>query len=249
MSASKTVMNLSPGTENKLDPKDRAVHDWYRFVLSFPPHLVRHYIERFALDAGDVVLDPFCGTGTTLVESMKLGLDSVGIEAVPMSYLAARVKTNWTPNPDGLIEHAQSVAEKAHEILKSEGLTDEPMDLDPDSLPSLRRLPPESSRWLLKNSISPLPLHKSLVLLESIEALSNKVYTDHEKLAFAKTVVSTASNLKFGPEVGVTTPKRRLRGHWTLASGSTRHGYGFENCSDQSRSNFDGSLGRFERDY
>jgi hypothetical protein len=29
---------------NKLSPKDRAVHDWYRFVLSFPPHLVRHYL-------------------------------------------------------------------------------------------------------------------------------------------------------------------------------------------------------------
>lgn len=26
---------------NKLYPEDRAVHEWYRFVLSFPPHLVR----------------------------------------------------------------------------------------------------------------------------------------------------------------------------------------------------------------
>jgi len=27
--------------DNKLRPEDRAAHDWYRFVLSFPPHLVR----------------------------------------------------------------------------------------------------------------------------------------------------------------------------------------------------------------
>jgi len=26
---------------NKLLPEDRAVHEWYRFVLSYPPHLVR----------------------------------------------------------------------------------------------------------------------------------------------------------------------------------------------------------------
>ena len=34
---------------NKLDPKDAPFHNWYRFVLSFPPHLVRHYIDEFSL--------------------------------------------------------------------------------------------------------------------------------------------------------------------------------------------------------
>lgn len=33
---------------NKLHASDRAFHDWYRFVLSFPPHLVRRYIELLA---------------------------------------------------------------------------------------------------------------------------------------------------------------------------------------------------------
>ena len=32
---------------NKLGADDRAAHDWYRFVLSFPPHLVREYLDRF----------------------------------------------------------------------------------------------------------------------------------------------------------------------------------------------------------
>ena len=52
---------------NRLRPEDRAVHDWYRFVLSFPPHLVRDYLEVFGVDSTQTVLDPFCGTGTTLV--------------------------------------------------------------------------------------------------------------------------------------------------------------------------------------
>lgn len=56
------------GRANKLDSQDRAFHDWYRFVLSYPPHLVRDYLEDFGLDSSHTVLDPFCGTGTTLVE-------------------------------------------------------------------------------------------------------------------------------------------------------------------------------------
>lgn len=58
---------------NRLWMQDRAFHDWYRFVLSFPPHLVRDYIERFGVTEDQCVLDPFCGTGTTLVECKKLG--------------------------------------------------------------------------------------------------------------------------------------------------------------------------------
>jgi hypothetical protein len=36
--------------QNKLDSEDRRFHDWYRFVLSFPPHLVRSYIDDFGLE-------------------------------------------------------------------------------------------------------------------------------------------------------------------------------------------------------
>lgn len=31
---------ISPGNINRLQTEDRAAHDWYRFVLSFPPHLI-----------------------------------------------------------------------------------------------------------------------------------------------------------------------------------------------------------------
>src|SRR5216683_2622625 len=50
---------------NKLYPGDQAIHGWYRFVLSFPPHLVRDYVRQFGLSSSHCVLDPFCGTGTT----------------------------------------------------------------------------------------------------------------------------------------------------------------------------------------
>src|SRR2546422_1591398 len=87
------AMPVKNGNLNKVAHQDRAVHEWYRFVLSFPPHLVRDYLARFQIDATKTMLDPFCGTGTTLVECKKAGFTSIGIEATPMGYFATLVKT------------------------------------------------------------------------------------------------------------------------------------------------------------
>ena len=77
------AVQKATGTEqNKLYEKDTAIHDWYRFVLSFPPHLVRQYIKEFLLTGDSLVFDPFCGTGTTLVEAKKLGVKSLGFEQI-----------------------------------------------------------------------------------------------------------------------------------------------------------------------
>lgn len=86
-----TLFDLPKTNEevNKIDPMDLPIHDWYRFVLSFPPHLVREYIKKFGLNDQSLVLDPFCGTGTTIVECKKNGIPTIGIEALPMPYFAS----------------------------------------------------------------------------------------------------------------------------------------------------------------
>ncbi len=81
--------------DNKLRMEDRAAHDLFRSVLSYPAHIVRTYVERFALDSEHDVLDPFCGTGTTIVECKKLGIASCGIEPNPMAVFASRTKVDW----------------------------------------------------------------------------------------------------------------------------------------------------------
>ena len=189
---------------NKMSPKDRAAHDWYRFVLSYPPHLVRDYVERFDLNSSHQVLDPFCGTGTTMVECKKLGIPSVGTEANPMAHFAGLTKIEWHPDPAGLVAHAERVAEVASQQLQKDGVTENPvLCLERKETYPLRRLPPESEPLLLTNSISPLPLHKTLVLLDTLRQLHDERYVRHELLALAKSLVYRVSNLRFGPEVGV----------------------------------------------
>ena len=192
---------------NKLRSEDRAVHDWYRFVLSFPPHLVQTYLQRFGVTSLDTVLDPFCGTGTTLVECKKAGIPSVGIESNPMARFASEVKIDWSASGDRLLRYAVAVSASTKRALVQQGIgkwRDLPLFTATGEPPwPLLDLPVAQSKLLLKNSISPLPLHKTLVLLEAIDGHGSRLEQQYGRLALANALVNRIGNLKFGPEVGV----------------------------------------------
>ena len=176
------------------------MHDWYRFVLSFPPHLVRTYIEQFGIDGSQVVLDPFCGAGTTLVESKKSGIPSVGMDSHPMAYFASSVKVDWSVSSDHVLAYASQVAESfgaAMNNAEQTELTYVNRNLQsPDSLIGL--LGPEESRLLIKNSISPRPVLKALALLRQIDEHGDDSLRKIGRLALAGALVNGVSNLKFG---------------------------------------------------
>lgn len=173
-------------SRNQLLDADRPVHDWYRFVLSFPPHLVRDYLAEFRAGPDSVVLDPFCGTGTTPVEAKKLGIKSIGIEALPLSAFAARTKLDWSADPDELHRAADTAARLA---------------ADAESGP-LRTLPEAQMHLLPDRAISPLPLHKALCLRDAIAEAPEHLH-GHLLLALAKNLPTRIGNLRFGPEIGL----------------------------------------------
>ncbi|PKN69202.1 MAG: DNA methyltransferase [Deltaproteobacteria bacterium HGW-Deltaproteobacteria-10] len=184
------------GLANKVDKDDRMFHEWYRFVLSFPPHLVRDYINKFRLKKDQTILDPFCGTGTTIVESKLQRINSIGIEPNPIAHFASCVKCDWSIDPDALVKHADYIAACVKKKINSS---------EPGSL---RKLPSDSEDLLLTDSISPLPLHKALILLGQINNGTGLPFYNHELLALAKALVFSISNLHFGPEVGVHRNKK-----------------------------------------
>jgi hypothetical protein len=192
---------------NKINPTDRPIHDWYRFVLSFPPHLVRKYIQEFKLDHRHTLLDPFCGTGTTLVEAKLNLIKAIGLEANPFPYFASSVKTDWTIDPECFVSQCYNIAYKARNLLLSQGINDNrPYTGNVHEL-SLKQLNPEAASLIIKNSISPLPLHKVLVLLECLEEHNQESYYKHALLGLANALLFKISNLRFGPEVGIGKKK------------------------------------------
>lgn len=198
----------STNGHNKLRRSDRAPHAWYRFVLSFPPHLVRDYLRSFNVGPSHRVLDPFCGTGTVLVECRKLGIPSVGVEVNPVLHFASQTKLDWSPDPGSLVRHARLIALEARNRLAGLGFDDcHPRTEEPGDCVPLRCLPPEAERLLLTGSISPLPLHRALVLKECMQEHYDPVFSRHEMLALADVLVHSISNLHFGPEVGISSPK------------------------------------------
>lgn len=203
----KDVKRLTNGQANKLAPGDRAFHDWYRFVLSFPPHLVREYLADFGLTGDKIVLDPFCGTGTTLVEAKRRGVCARGLEANPFAHFVSSVKLDWSIEPEIFLKRAYEIAEAARTRLRRQGIEDDwPQEKDFENS-RLRKLDDEAAKLLLANSISPLPLHKTLVLLDCLKAHEQQPYYRHARLALANALVFTISNLHFGPEVGVGKAK------------------------------------------
>lgn len=186
---------------NSINHEDRAFHDWYRFVLSYPPHLVRDYIRDFDLNTKSVILDPFCGTGTTIVEAKLNHIKAVGLEANPFPHFASTVKTNWAIAPNELEALAAQISDSTYAVLINQGIDDRTLRCEPDV--ELKQLDEPAMRAIIKNSISPLPLHKTLVLFEQIKSFENTPSYKYLVLALGNALVSSIGNLRFGPEVGV----------------------------------------------
>lgn len=106
------------GTFNKF--KGRQVsyctHGIHRFPAKFIPQVPRFCMDLYS-KPGDKVLDPFMGSGTTLLEAMLLGRDAYGIDIHPLARLIA--KTKVTPLPS---EELKSTADKLiREIRRDDG--------------------------------------------------------------------------------------------------------------------------------
>ncbi len=66
-------------------------HGYHRYPAKFIPQIVSSLIERYTIE-GDLVVDPFGGCGTTLVESKVMGRTSIGVDINPVAVLITKAK-------------------------------------------------------------------------------------------------------------------------------------------------------------
>ena len=86
-----TLGNLVNFQENK----DLAKHRWLDYKQGYADGLVRSIISQAGIPSGGIVLDPFCGVGTTNLTAQSMGFKSVGLDVNPIAILTAEVKTHY----------------------------------------------------------------------------------------------------------------------------------------------------------
>jgi DNA methylase len=81
-------------SEAELPERERTkhVHRLHPYHGKFIPQLVEVLLDQY-LAPGEHVLDPFAGSGTTLVQALQSGLDATGVDIAAFNCLLMRVKT------------------------------------------------------------------------------------------------------------------------------------------------------------
>jgi len=81
--------NLVTFIPNKRVP----IHNWFYFKEGFSRDFVLLMIDLFKIKSNDRILDPFCGSGTTLLASKEFGVNAIGVDASPLAVFVTQVKT------------------------------------------------------------------------------------------------------------------------------------------------------------
>ena len=80
--------------------KKEPIHNWYYFKEGFSKQLVDIFIDQFELTKDSLVLDPFCGVGTTLLSCKQRGIKSIGFDVSPFFVFVSKVKTRFYTKDD-----------------------------------------------------------------------------------------------------------------------------------------------------
>lgn len=69
-------------------------HGIHEYRGKFNPQVARSILNILDIRPGSLLLDPFCGSGTTLLEASRLGIEAFGCDINPLAVLISRAKLN-----------------------------------------------------------------------------------------------------------------------------------------------------------
>ena len=165
--------------------RSAPVHRWVPWIAGYSKHFVADALARFA-PRPSVVLDPFSGVGTTLVEADLAGHEALGFEINPYAAFASTTKLKAHRVPaDALRDAAKELRAYSEQVLAS-GVTP-------------ARKPPPGFRTR-SPFYSPKVERKVLLALDFIDLRTGRV-ANMLRLAFAATMVDY-SNYSYEPSLG-----------------------------------------------
>ncbi len=178
---------------NKILP----IHRWVPWIAGFSSDFVREALKSH-LDSKGTVLDPFAGVGTTLVESVLSGHNTIGFEINPYAALACRVKLN---------AHLIDTSKLSSEIQRFQNFYK-----DATSTKYIPRSTVPKGFKTRAEFYSPEVLHKVLITQDFMDTVADTNLRSLFKLVFAATMVSY-SNYSYEPSLSrrVTSGKEEIR--------------------------------------
>jgi hypothetical protein len=101
-------------------PTRYGLHGIHEYKGKFNPQIVRALCNVVDPRA-EALIDPFCGSGTALVEGMRLGMDAIGIDPSPIAGLIAEAKLRGTSSshPDVLAEKLRLLGDRVAEAMEA----------------------------------------------------------------------------------------------------------------------------------
>ena len=198
------IITTSKGKASAAD--NFEVHNWFNFVLGYTPEFPEYVIKNNEVGDDSLIVDPFSGSGTTLVYSKSVGIPSLGIEANDYFCFAANTKLNWTISSTTIrriLDEVELEYFKRHSNISwgdSEGILNE-RGIEPfDAFAS--RLRPEmlDERYISNHSFAQFQILKEVL---SEVSWSSKKSENLFNLALSSILVA-CSNIRYGPGFGIS---------------------------------------------
>jgi DNA modification methylase len=165
--------------------KTLPIHRWVPWIAGFSSDFVQGALQKY-LSEPSVVLDPFAGVGTTLVEAVKEGHEAIGFEINPYAALASRVKGSAQELDTQVLE--DETLRFTHFYTERANSSYQPITCPPAGFKTRA------------DFYSPAVLRKVLILQDFIETIESEAIRDVFRLAFASTMVSY-SNYSYEPSL------------------------------------------------
>ncbi len=172
-------------------------HAWHPFPAKFPPQLPQFFIEHFT-SVDNVVLDPMSGSGTTLVEAIRLDRQAVGCDIDPLARMIATAKL--TPVKTGpALETGYTIVHAARRVFHR--------DRDQLEYALSRRFDPKT-RAFIDFWFLPQQQLELLALLQGIEKVQPEGLQAFFKMVFSSTIIAKSGGVSLARDLAHTRPHK-----------------------------------------